>query len=136
MNMIHKRLTETVLTLAVLLCSVAIAAEHTKESLAAVKKKIDAHEAVLVDVREKKEWDAGHVKGAIFLPLSELQDGIDPKELAKQLPEDRILYTHCVAGVRSKTACDILQKLGYEARCLKPGYEELIRETFKKADTQ
>ena len=44
---------------------------------------IEAKKAVLVDVREKSEWDKGHSEGAIFLPLSELQAGVEPKSLAE-----------------------------------------------------
>ena len=109
------------------------AAETTKESLAVVKRNVAEKKAVLVDVREKSEWDKGHVEGAIFLPLSELRDDPDSKTLAKRLPEDRILYTHCVVGKRSLTAANILEKFGYEARSLKPGYKELLEAGFKKA---
>ena len=111
----------------------ADAAETTKDSLAVVKRNVAQKKAVLVDVREKSEWDKGHVDGAIFLPLSELRDDPDAKALAKRLPKDRILYTHCVVGKRSLTAANILEKFGYEARSLKPGYKELLEAGFKKA---
>jgi rhodanese-related sulfurtransferase len=109
------------------------AAEQTKDALDTVKKNIDGKKAVLVDVREKSEWDAGHVDGAIFLPLSELQKGVDKDKVAKQLPKDKIVYTHCVVGKRSVTAGNILEKLGYEVRPLKPGYKELLEAGFKKS---
>ena len=109
------------------------AAELTKDSLAQVKANVTEKKAVLVDVREKSEWDKGHVEGAVFLPLSELKAGVDAKEIAKRLPKDKIIYTHCVLGKRSVTAGDMLQKLGYEVRCLKPGYQELLDAGFQKA---
>lgn len=110
------------------------AAEQTKESLEAVKTRIEKKKAVLVDVREKSEWDKGHIDGAIFLPLSELKTGIDREKLAEKLPKDKVLYTHCVVGKRSLTACEILEKQGYKAFSLKPGYQQLLRAGFKKAD--
>ncbi len=110
------------------------AAELTKDTLEKVKEKINDEKAVLVDVREKKEWDEGHIEGAVFLPLSKLQEGVDAKALAKQLPKDKIIYTHCVVGKRSVTAGNILEKLGYEVRPLKPGYKELVKAGFKKAE--
>lgn len=122
----------TTVTLGVLAISVA-AAEHTKDSLKTVKEKIDDKKAVLVDVREKSEWDKGHIDGAILLPLSELQDGIDAKTLEKKLSKNRIVYTHCVVGKRYLTGSDILQKSGFEVRALKAGYEELLDAGFKKA---
>jgi phage shock protein E len=87
---------------------------------------------VLVDVREKSEWDKGHVEGAIFLPLSALTDKADPAAVSKVLPKDKIFYTRCVVGKRSLTAANILEKLGYDVQSLKPGYRELIGAGFPK----
>ena len=112
----------------------ARAAEHTKDSLPTVKKNIAAEKAVLVDVREKAEWDRGHVEGAVFLPLSELRKGIDVESLAKRLPKKRIVYTHCAVGVRSCTAADLIVKFGYDVRPLKPGYKNLLEAGFEKAE--
>lgn len=109
------------------------AADHTKDSLKTVKKNVNGDNAVLVDVREKSEWNRGHVAGAIFLPLSALKKGIDEETLAKRLPEKKILYTHCAVGIRSRTAADYLVKHGYEVRALKPGYKDLIKAGFEKA---
>lgn len=126
-----------------LICSAALnvcalaaesAAENTKDSLETVKKNIGDGKAVLVDVREKSEWDQGHVKDAVFLPLSELRNGITKKSLAKKLPPTKILYTHCAVGVRSRAAADILLKNGFEVRALKPGCKDLIAAGFEKAE--
>ncbi|MES2789686.1 MAG: rhodanese-like domain-containing protein [Planctomycetota bacterium] len=122
----------TTITLGALALSVT-AAEHTKDSLQTVKQKIADKKAVLVDVREKSEWKNGHVAGAIPLPISELQAGIDAKTLEQKLPKGRIIYTHCVVGKRALTAADILQKSGYEVRALKAGYKELLDAGFEKS---
>lgn len=129
------RALNTIACLSVFLAAQTIlpAAEQTKDSLDTVKKNVDGKKAVLVDVRDKSEWDAGHIDGALFLPLSELQKGIDKDQLARRLPKDKIVYTHCVAGKRSVTAGNILEKLGYDVRPLKPGYKELVEAGFKKA---
>ena len=108
-------------------------AELTKDSLRAVQKNLRDNKAVLVDVRERSEWDEGHVKGAIFLPLSELNDDLDATTLAKKVPKGKIVYTHCVVGKRSVTAGNILERHGYRVRPLKAGYNELIEAGFKKA---
>lgn len=113
--------------------SFAPAAEPTKDSLLKVRENVEKKKAVLADVREKAEWDEGHVAGAVFLPLSELKAGMDAKQLAKRLPKDKIVYTHCAVGKRALAAGDILTKLGYEVRCLKPGYGDLLEAGFKKA---
>jgi rhodanese-related sulfurtransferase len=111
--------------------SLAFAAEPTKDPLPTVKKNVDEKKAVLVDVREKSEWEKGHVKGAIFLPLSSLQANVDEEAIKKKLPKDKIIYTHCRSGVRSRTAGDVLTKLGYEVRCLKPGFDDLVAAGFE-----
>jgi len=122
-----------VLVTAALLVNTLNGAEPTKDSLATVKKNVKNDKAVLVDVREKGEWDDGHIKDATFLPLSELRNGISPKTLSKRISKDQIIYTHCAVGVRSCSAADILLKYGYDVRPLKPGYDDLLAAGFKKA---
>jgi 3-mercaptopyruvate sulfurtransferase SseA len=46
-------------------------------------------EAVLVDVRAKEAYDAGHAKGAISLPLSDLSTRMG------ELPKDKLVITYC-----------------------------------------
>lgn len=117
-------------------CAVVIstdAAEHTKDSLETVKKSIADGKAVLVDVREMSEWDRGHISGAEFFPLSELNNGVSLKSLQKRLPNDKIVYTHCAIGKRSVTAAEILRKYGYDVRPLKAGYTDLLQAGFEKS---
>jgi len=111
------------------LCGTA-RAEHTKDSLDTVRKAIAADEAVLVDVREPDEWQEGHVAGARLLPLSVLEKGVDPKQLARDLPKDKVIYCHCLAGGRCVQAAAILAPLGYDVRPLKPGYPQLAKAGF------
>lgn len=106
---------------------------HTKESLAAVKDNVKANKAIIVDVREQNEWDAGHLKGAVLLPMSKLNKDEQLAELLKLLPKDKIIYTHCKAGGRALMCGDILKKQGYDVRPLKPGYQDLIGAGFEKA---
>jgi len=110
------------------------AAEPTKDTLATVKKNLADEKALLVDVREQAEWNAGHLSRAILLPLSEIRNDISAEALAKRISKDRIIYTHCAAGVRSCTAADILVKHGYDVRPLKPGYKDLVAAGFEKAE--
>jgi phage shock protein E len=112
----------------------AHAAEHTRDSLMTVQEKIAEEKAVLIDVREKSEWNRGHIEGAILLPISELKAGVSLESLQKKLPKKRILYTHCVIGKRALNATDYLTKHGYEVRPLKAGYKELLDAGFPKAE--
>jgi rhodanese-related sulfurtransferase len=121
----------------VLSAAVAIAAEHTKDSLDKVKENLAKKKALIIDVREQGEWDEGHLSGAKLVPLSKLRTGRSSKEfteqLAKDAPKDKIIYCHCRAGVRALTAGDILKELGYDVRPLQQGYEQLIEAGFPKA---
>lgn len=114
---------------------------HTKDTLATVKERVDGDKAVLLDVREKNEWEEGHIKQARLLPLTEIGKKLDePDYLAKlkeSLPTDKPIYLHCKAGGRCVIAAKDLQKAlgkGYDLRPLKPGYEELLEAGFEKAE--
>jgi phage shock protein E len=111
--------------------------EFTEDKLETVQKSIAEEEAVLIDVRSKEEWDKGHIEGAVFLPVTSLRKyAFDAKKLAETLPpkkEKKVLYTHCVVGMRAKEAAKILGREGYIVRALRPGYDELIEFGFKNA---
>jgi len=109
------------------------AADLSNDPLPTVQENVATHKAVLVDVREPKEWKEGHVEGAISLPLSSLKKGVDTTTIEKELPKDKIVYTHCVMGVRALKAANILEKLGYNVRPLKAGYEDFVKAGFEKA---
>ena len=73
-----------------------------------LKKKIDAHEKfVLLDVREKFEWDIGRIPGAILIPLGEL-----PSRMSELDSADDIVL-HCKSGVRSAKALKLLREAGF-----------------------
>lgn len=63
----------------------------------------------VLDVRKVGEYDAGHIKNAQNIPLSEL---IDPLNMA-QVDDEANLYVHCAGGYRSVIACSILKKEGF-----------------------
>jgi rhodanese-related sulfurtransferase len=65
--------------------------------------------AVLIDVREDKEWEAGHAT-----PAQHLGKGIIERDIDAAVPDrgtELILY--CGGGFRSALAGDALQKMGY-----------------------
>lgn len=109
------------------------AAEHTRDTPATIKLAVGRDSAVLLDVREMHEWDAGHLRDAKLLPLSVLEGGVKPEELARFLPKNRIVYCHCGSGVRCLKAADILRKQGYDVRPLEPGFRELLQHGFAPA---
>lgn len=111
----------------------AAAAEPTKDSLDTVKQAVADKKALLVDVREQDEWNDGHLRDAMFLPLSELQQKIQDGKLPPELLKQKVIYCHCRAGVRALNAAKLLEKQGYDVRPLKQGYEELVKAGFAVA---
>ena len=102
----------------VLQSAVARAVEHTDDSLKTVRKNLDDGKAVLIDVREKGEWNRGHLKEALHVALSQLRDasGDDdaPAEISVKLSKKKIIYCHCAGGFRALPAGEILKKWGFD----------------------
>ena len=65
---------------------------------------------VIVDVREDKEYQSGHIPDSIHIPLSALNGRVD--ELNKY--KDKHIILSCRSGSRSGRACSILKKHGFE----------------------
>ncbi|MFQ6019672.1 MAG: rhodanese-like domain-containing protein, partial [Dehalococcoidia bacterium] len=68
----------------------------------------DGGRLIVLDVRNSWEWAAGHIEGAIHMPLGDL-----PQRLA-ELPRDAPLAVHCAHAHRSGVAVSILQAQGFE----------------------
>lgn len=109
---------------------------HTTDPLESVLRQVNEKEAILIDVRETSEWDAGHLRHAILLPLSQLrQSGEHPElqEKLKKLSKDKPVYCHCKSGGRVLAAAPILKSLGFDVRPLKAGYGQLLDAGFVQA---
>lgn len=123
------------LLLIALVLSLPLAAEemkHTTDPIDQVKTSVTGGKAVLIDVREQAEWDNGHLKAAQLVPLSLLSK--DGAEIPASLPKDKPIYLHCRSGARSLKAAEILKAKGYDARALKEGYGQLVKDGFEKAE--
>jgi molybdopterin/thiamine biosynthesis adenylyltransferase/rhodanese-related sulfurtransferase len=70
----------------------------------------DDQDFVLVDVREKHEWNEGYIPGAIHVPRGHLESKIE--EAVPDKSRKVILY--CAGGVRSLMAGTTLQQMGYK----------------------
>ncbi|MCB1531946.1 MAG: molybdopterin-synthase adenylyltransferase MoeB [Alphaproteobacteria bacterium] len=80
--------------------------------------------ALLIDVREQEEWDAGYIEGAQHRPLSILMH-----TTAADLPKDRTIVLYCAKGQRSQYAAEILQALGYaNVKNMVGGYDAWVRQ--------
>ncbi|CQR46825.1 putative adenylyltransferase/sulfurtransferase MoeZ [Paraliobacillus sp. PM-2] len=75
--------------------------------------------AQLIDVREPKEFDGGHILGARNIPLTQLKQRIN------ELRKDQPVYLYCQNGSRAARAAMILNKKGYkDLYDLKGGYKK------------
>jgi rhodanese-related sulfurtransferase len=72
-------------------------------------------DAVMLDVREPDEWQAGHIEGALHIPLADL-----PSRLG-ELPGEGDLVVVCRSGGRSARAVAWLAQNGYDALNLDGG---------------
>ncbi len=80
-------------------------------SVNVVKKRIESNDSsfILVDVREDREWEKGHLPGAIHLGKGVIERDIE--KTISDLNAEIILY--CGGGFRSAMAADNIQKMGY-----------------------
>ena len=67
-----------------------------------------AHPPIVVDVRTAREYNAGHIDGAIHIPLGDLG------RRASELPRDRTIATICEGGYRSSLAASVLSRAGVD----------------------
>ncbi|GAA2564926.1 MBL fold metallo-hydrolase [Winogradskya consettensis] len=72
---------------------------------------------VLIDVRMTNEWRAGHINGAVHIPLPEL-----PHRLA-EVPTGTV-WVHCGSGYRAAAATSLLQRAGRAVVHLDDAYEK------------
>ena len=88
--------------------------------------------AVLLDVREDSEWQAGHAEQA-----QHLGKGILERDLELRFPDpDAEIILYCGGGFRSALSCDAAQRMGYRnVASLVGGYKGLVAANWpmKKA---
>jgi hydroxyacylglutathione hydrolase len=83
----------------------------------------NSNDAVVIDVRNTNERQAGHVPGTIHIPLGELADRAD------ELPRDKPIALHCQGGGRAAIGASVLQSLGFEQVLhVRGGYTEWEKE--------
>ncbi len=61
-------------------------------------------DALLIDLREREDYQAGHLPGAVNLSFSEMREETD---------RNRMILLYCYRGIRSLKAVIMLKKAGY-----------------------
>jgi rhodanese-related sulfurtransferase len=79
--------------------------------------KLAEDEALLLDVREIGEFEAGHVEGALNIPLTQLRDRVH------ELPKDQKIAVYCQVGQRAYYATRALRLQGFDAHNLTGGFK-------------
>lgn len=87
-------------------------------SLEDVKQIVAEGGAHLIDVRERTEFESGHIPGALNIPLGEILASEDLSELESESfafpPQSEDIIVYCKAGVRSHVAQSFLQEKGWK----------------------
>jgi rhodanese-related sulfurtransferase len=83
-------------------------------------RRVKAGAVTIVDVRPRQEFEAGHIPGALSMPLAEL------KKRLRDLPKDRDVVAYCRGPycVMALDAVEILRKKGFRAHRLEHGVVE------------
>jgi len=63
--------------------------------------------AMIIDVRSKKEYNRGHIEGAVNIPIDVLD------KMFTRLPRDKELIVYCRSGSRSMVAARLLREQGW-----------------------
>ncbi|HEX7165547.1 MAG TPA: MBL fold metallo-hydrolase [Acidimicrobiales bacterium] len=63
-------------------------------------------DAVVLDVRRQDEWEAGHIDGALHIPLDQLEDRIH------EVPTEGPVWVHCASGFRASIAASLVDRSG------------------------
>jgi len=72
--------------------------------------KLNGGEAVIIDVRDKDEWDEGRIPGATHMSRGTIEFDVEEK-----VPDSNtMIICHCGGGGRSALAAESLQKMGYK----------------------
>lgn len=80
---------------------------HTIRTVPALKQVMDSGNAVLIDVRQPSEYRAGHIIGAINIPLRELDEHLS------DIPTDKEIVLYCSTGFRSAMGVMALHLQGF-----------------------
>ena len=88
-----------------------------------LRRRLASGNVTVVDVRPRPEFDAGHIAGAISVPLADLEEALD------RLDDGRSIVAYCRGPycVYADQAVNVLRRHGRDARRLEEGFPEWVR---------
>jgi rhodanese-related sulfurtransferase len=78
-------------------------------------------ELTVLDVRRHDEWDAGHLDGALHIPLDELEDRMP------DVPDDGPVWVHCATGFRASIAASLVDRAGRHVVAIHDEWDEAAK---------
>ena len=92
---------------------------------------IDRGDVFILDVRTQDEYDAGHIRGSIRIPVQDIPQQELNKSLA-EIPRDKKILVYCRTDRRSTLASEILVNNGFkEVYNMKGGITEWTNAGFE-----
>ena len=74
-----------------------------------VKEYCETENAVLLDVRDRQEYDSGHIPEAVNIPRDEIE------KVKEQIPDkETVIFAYCYSGRRSDISVSMMKKMGYK----------------------
>ena len=85
----------------------------------------DKENAIVLDVRTEKEFNNGHIEGAINIPVDSLRERIG------ELDKNKEILEYCQVGLRGYVAARILEQKGFKVKNLTGGYKSVCIQKGK-----
>jgi len=83
----------------------------------------------VIDVRKKSEYNSEHIRGAINIPLNEIN------QHQEEIPKDEFFVLHCAGGYRSMIAASILKQRGWETFAdLRGGFKDILATKVPRSE--
>lgn len=112
--------------LVLLVFIVAPAFAQGRASVAEAVERLRVGQAILIDVREPSEWTEGVARGALLLPLSDLQGSREKWKAVLDANKDKELLLYCRSGRRSDVAATLLKGEGFKTTNI-GGYADWVK---------
>lgn len=81
--------------------------------------------SILLDVRTELEFNNGHLKGAVNIPVDSLRQRLN------ELDKDKLILAYCQVGLRGYIASRILMQHGFKVKNMTGGYKSAAAQRFK-----
>jgi len=91
---------------------------YRSATFAELAEELPAGTLAVLDVRRADEWDAGHIHGAIHIPLDQLEDRMD------DVPADTPVWVHCASGFRASIAASLVDRAGRDVVAIHDDWDQ------------